>query len=174
MSRLLSFSTSLLYVAWLHVLTLKMQIHNYRSPRAFVGSVAVFSFIVFFFSVQHYRSISVKTRGGFDTSSTEYFDTSSTEDDLTDLVEGGPRVRQATTSLQNDYDPIFERAIKSHIKHGEIWGYPTHVLRHSMLNTGSGYSQYNKLAFIQMLLLNEMAKPFGQRAGWIVSVSPST
>ena len=143
-----------------------MQLYNYRSSRALVASVAVFSLIVFFFSFHHYHSLSLGNRGGFNTSSTE--------DELANLIEGGPRVRQATTSLQNQYDPIFERAIKSHIRHGEIWGYPTHVLRHSMLDAGSGYSQYNKLAFVQMLLLNEMAKPFGQRAGWIVSVFPST
>ena len=143
-----------------------MLIYNYRPSRALIGSVAVFSLLVFFFSFHHYHSLSRENRGGFDTSSTE--------DELANLVEGGPRVRQATTYLQNQYDPVYERAIKSHIRHGEIWGYPTHVLRHSMLDAGSGYSQYNKLVFVQMLLVNEMAKPFGQRAGWIASVFPST
>ena len=142
-----------------------MSIYSYHSSRVLIGSVAVFSLLVFFFSFHHY-SLSLEDRSGFNSSSTE--------DGLADLAEGGPRVRQATTLLQNEYDPIYERAIKSHIRHGEIWGYPTDVLRHSMLDSGSGYSQYNKLAFVQMLLLNEMAKPFGQRAGWIVSVFPST
>ena len=144
-----------------------MQIYNYRASRVLIGSAAVFSFLTFFFFFHHYHSLAPKNHGGFDTSS-------STEAELADLGEGGPRVRQATILLQNEYDPLYERAIKSHIRHGEIWGYPTHVLRHSMLDPGSGYSQYNKLAFVQMLLLNEMAKPFGQRAGWIVSVFPST
>ena len=76
-------------------------------------------------------------------------------------------MRQATTTLHDGHDPVFERAIKSHIKHGEAWGYLTHILRHSMLN---GKSQYNKISYLQLLLLNEMAKPYGQRAGWIVSV----
>ena len=80
-------------------------------------------------------------------------------------------MQQATTTLHDEYDPAFERAIKSHIKHGEAWGYPTHVLRHSMLD---GNSQFNKISYLQMLLLSEMVKPYGQRAGWIVSVTPSS
>ena len=88
---------------------------------------------------------------------------------LTDPSEGGPRVRQATVDLHNGFHPIFERALKSHIRHGEAWGYPTHVLRHSMLD---GTSQYNKISYLQMLLLTEMAKPHGERALWIVSVTP--
>ena len=76
-------------------------------------------------------------------------------------------MRQATTTLHEGYDPVFERAIKSHIKHGDAWGYPTHILRHSMFD---GKSQYNKISYLQLLLLNEMTKPYGQRAGWIVSV----
>ena len=137
-----------------------MLIYNYRSSRALIGPVAVFSLIVFFFSFRHYRNLSLANRGRFDTYGTE--------DHFADLIEGGPRLRQATTALQNQYYATYERAIKSHIRHGDIWGYPTHVLRHSMLDGGSGYSQYTKLTFVQMLLLNEMAKPFGQRAGWIV------
>ena len=90
-----------------------------------------------------------------------------TDDALINPDEAGPRVRQATTTLHDENDPVFERAIRTHIKHGEAWGYPTHVLRHPMLD---GDSRYNKIAYLQMLLLNEMAKPYGQRAGWIVSV----
>lgn len=71
-------------------------------------------------------------------------------------------MRQATTTLHDAYDPVFKRAIKSHIKHGEPWGYPTHVLRRQIFD---GKSQYDKISYLQMLLLNEMAKPYGQRAG---------
>ena len=140
-----------------------MQNSNHRSPRAIVGSALVF-LVVFFFTVHYFRSFSLETRSDFNTSRTEY--------GVVDSDEGGPRVRQATTVLHDDYEPVFERAVKSHIRHGEAWGYPTHVLRHSMLNGNSGFSYYNKIAFLQMLLLNEMAKPYGQRAGWIVSVCP--
>ena len=134
-----------------------MQIHSPRSSRAFLSSADIFILIVFFFVLHRFQSLFVYTRNDFDAPGTN--------DELTDPNEGGPRVRQATTTLHDEYDPVFERAIKSHIKHGEAWGYPTHVLRHSMFD---GNSQYNKLSYLQMLLLNEMAKPYGQRAGWIV------
>ena len=138
-----------------------MQIHNHRSSRVILGSASVFILIVFFFLAQHFRGLSLDTRSNFDASSID--------DELVDRIESGPRVRQATTSLHNEYDPVFERAIMSHVRHGEAWGYPTHVLRHSMLD---GNSQFNKISYLQMLLLNEMAKPYGQRSGWIVSVIP--
>lgn len=65
-------------------------------------------------------------------------------------------MQQVTTTLHGEYDPVFERAMKSYIKHGEAWGYPTPVLRHQMFD---GNSQYNKISYLHMLLLNEMAKP---------------
>lgn len=134
-----------------------MHIPNPRSSRAFFSSASVFILIVFFFFAHHFQGLSVVTHKGFDASGPI--------NEKVDPNEGGPRVRQATTTLHDDYDPVFERAIKSHIKHGAAWGYPTHVLRHSMLD---GNSQFNKISYLQMLLLNEMAKPYGQRAGWIV------
>ena len=140
-----------------------MQIHNHRSSRAILGSTSIFLLVVFFIFVHRFQSVSFDSRSEFDAYGTK--------DELIDPIESGPRVRQATTSLHDDYDPVFERAIKSHTKHGEVWGYPTHVLRHSMLD---GNSQYNKISFLQMLLLTEMAKPYGERAGWIVSVTPSS
>ena len=135
----------------------KMQTYSPRSSRAFLGSALVFILFVSFFVVHHLQGASFYTRSGSDDSGTN--------DEPINPIEGGSRLRQATTTLHEEYDPIFERAIKSHIKHGEAWGIPTHVLRHSMLD---GNSQYNKLSYLQMLLLNEMAKPYGQRAGWIV------
>ena len=135
----------------------KLQTYSPRSSRALFGSAGVFILIVSFFVVHHLQGTPFYTRSGSDASGAN--------DELINPIEGGSRLRQATTTLHDEYDPIFERAIKSHIKHGEAWGYPTHVLRHSMLD---GNSQYNKLSYLQMLLLNEMAKPYGQRAGWIV------
>ena len=148
---------SYVQVSWLSALMSKMQMYNPRSSRAFLGSAGVFIFFIFYFFVHRFQGLSIYTRSDFDASGTN--------NELIDPNEGGPRVRQATTTLHDEYDPVFERAIKSHIKHGEAWGYPTHVLRHSMFDRNS---QYNKISYLQMLLLNEMAKPYGQRAGWIV------
>ena len=142
----------------------KMQVHSYRSSRTIIASAGVIILTVLYFSVIHLRSHYSNTRNDFDTSDTS--------DKLGNLSQSGSRVRQATVALQNEYDPVFERAIKSHIRHGDLWGYPTHILRYSMLEGSSGYSQFNKISFLQMLLLNEMAKPYGQRSGWIASVTP--
>ena len=141
-----------------------MQIHSPRSPRVILATATVVILTIFILSGHHFQSLDSDTRSESDTLGKD--------EKLGDLIESGPRVRQATVALQNEYNPVSERAIKSHVRHGDVWGYPTHILRHSMLAGNSGYSQFNKLSFIQMLLLNEMAKPYGQRAGWIVSVTP--
>ena len=136
---------------------LKMQIPSPRSSRALLGSAGVFILVVSLFIVHNFQSASRYIPSDYDAISTT--------GELISPIEGGSRIRQATTTLHDDYDSVFERAVKSHIKHGEAWGYPTNVLRHSMLD---GNSQFNKLSYLEMLLLTEMAKPYGQRAGWIV------
>lgn len=80
-------------------------------------------------------------------------------------AEGGPRIRQATMIYDTDkFNAIYERTLDSHIKHARQWGYPTHVLRHDIVDAGF----FNKPAFLLGLIIEEMAKPYGQRADWIV------
>lgn len=62
------------------------------------------------------------------------------------------------------FNAIYERSIDTHIKHGEQWGVPTHILRHDIVEAGF----FNKPAYILGLIIEEMAKPYGKRAGWIV------
>ena len=84
-----------------------------------------------------------------------------------DPDEGGPRIRQATMIYETEkFNAIYERSIDTHIKHGEQWGVPTHILRHDVVEAGF----FNKPAYILGLLIEEMAKPYGKRAGWIVYV----
>ena len=88
-----------------------------------------------------------------------------------DLLEGpdggGPRLRQATMIYEGDkFSSIYERSIGTHIKHGEQWGVPTHILRHDIVEAGF----FNKPAYILGLIIEEMAKPYGKRAEWIVYV----
>lgn len=142
---------------WLTAAMLKMQLPSPRSSRALLGSAGAFILIVSFFVIHNFQSAFGSAHSHSDAIDTTYEQISPDE--------GGSRIRQATTTLHDGYDSVFERAVKSHIKHGEAWGYPTNVLRHSMLD---GNSQFNKLSYLQMLLLTEMAKPYGQRAGWIV------
>lgn len=62
------------------------------------------------------------------------------------------------------FNAIYERSIDTHIKHGEQWGVPTHILRHDIVEAGF----FNKPAYVLGLIIEEMAKPYGKRAGWIV------
>ena len=79
--------------------------------------------------------------------------------------EGGPRVRQATMIYDTDkFNAVYERSVDSHIRHGKMWDVPTHVLRHDIVDAGF----FNKPAFLLGLVIEEMAKPYGQRADWIV------
>lgn len=81
--------------------------------------------------------------------------------------ERGPRVRQATMIYETEtFNAIYERSINTHIKHGEQWGVPTHILRHDIVEAGF----FNKPAYILGLIIEEMAKPSSKRAGWIVYV----
>ena len=86
--------------------------------------------------------------------------------DLTDdPIEGGPRVRQATMIYDTEkFNAVYERSIDTHIRHGEKWGVPTHVLRHDIIEAGF----FNKPAYVLGLIIEEMAKPYGKRAGWVV------
>ncbi len=80
-------------------------------------------------------------------------------------AEGGPRVRQATMIYETDkFNAVYERSVDSHIRHGKQWDVPTHVLRHDIVDAGF----FNKPAFMLGLVIEEMTKPYGQRADWIV------
>lgn len=88
-----------------------------------------------------------------------------------DLVEdpnkAAPKVRQATMIYETvGGNVIYERSIDTHIKHGEQWGVPTHILRHDVIEAGF----FNKPAYILGLIIEEMAKPHGKRTEWIVYV----
>ncbi len=67
------------------------------------------------------------------------------------------------------FNAVYERSVDTHIKHGELWGVPTHILRHDIVEAGF----FNKPAYILGLIIEEMAKPYGKRAEWIVYVSTS-
>ncbi|KAL9636622.1 MAG: hypothetical protein Q9164_002701 [Protoblastenia rupestris] len=82
-----------------------------------------------------------------------------------------PQIRQATMLFEGDKDNLrsmYERSVQTHVKHGEKWGVPTHVLKQSLVAEGS---YFNKPAFLLNLVLTEMAKPKGWRAEWIVYYS---
>ena len=88
-------------------------------------------------------------------------------DDFDQSYEG-PRVRQATMLYEGDKDKlreIYERCVETHRKHGDRWGVPTHVLGHALYEDNS---YFNKPAYLQSLIMVELAKPAVKRADWIV------
>ncbi|KAG8533735.1 uncharacterized protein KY384_001476 [Bacidia gigantensis] len=87
---------------------------------------------------------------------------------LNELHENGPRIRQATMIYETDkFNSVYERAVDSHLRHGERWNNPTHILRHDIVDAGF----FNKPAFLLGIVINEMAKPYGKRADWLVYVA---
>ena len=80
------------------------------------------------------------------------------------MLEKGHRVRQCTIILPGADHAHYERALKTHVRHGKRWGYPTHVLRNFLVEN----KFYNKPAYTIYLILDELAKPPDERAEWIL------
>ena len=83
-------------------------------------------------------------------------------------ADDNPKIRQATMLFEGDKDHLrnmYDRSVATHLKHGERWGMPTHVLRTNLVEEGS---YFNKPAWLLNLVMTEMAKPKNSRAEWIV------
>ncbi len=65
--------------------------------------------------------------------------------------------------LIGDTNPTYERALRTHLLHGEIQGYETFVMRSNVLDM-----MYNKPMFILNILMDEMKKPFHERLEWLL------
>ena len=89
------------------------------------------------------------------------------EDLVEDPNKAAPKLRQATMIYETvGGNVVYERSIDTHIKHGEQWGVPTHILRHDVIEAGF----FNKPAYMLGLIIEEMAKPHSKRSEWIVYV----
>ena len=58
-------------------------------------------------------------------------------------LEGGARIRQAcmlfsseNTAQQMGANVVYERSVRTHLKHAEKWGYPSHILREDIIGHG--------------------------------------
>ena len=67
------------------------------------------------------------------------------------------------TMLIGDANPTYERALRTHLRHGRIQGYETFVMRSNVLDM-----MYNKPMFILNILMDEMKKPFHERLEWLL------
>jgi len=82
---------------------------------------------------------------------------------------GAPRIRQASMVFGDREDAVFERSLRTHFRHGSRWGYPTHILRQDALgNKDFSKLVYNKILYLQTLVVKEMIKSPEQRSEWIV------
>ncbi|KAF4554186.1 Hypothetical protein D9617_5g070630 [Elsinoe fawcettii] len=84
-----------------------------------------------------------------------------------DLLGARPSVGKVTIIFGGA--AIYERALKTHIVHDRMHGYPLHVLRHGMLD-----DVWSKPAYILNLLLRELAKPEQERLQWLLWVDADT
>lgn len=67
------------------------------------------------------------------------------------------------TMAYGDANPVYERALQSHIEHGRIHNYPLHVLHEKLLGR-----LWSKPAYIFSVLVDELAKPRDQRLKWLL------
>ncbi|KAI5239925.1 hypothetical protein E4T43_06462 [Aureobasidium subglaciale] len=81
------------------------------------------------------------------------------------LIYGARPYRIAKVSMLYGDNSLYERALDSHIRHGEKWGYPTYIKRQ---NEYCGY--WNKPTFMIQQLAQELAKPEHERAEWLMWV----
>ncbi|KAL4907584.1 hypothetical protein BDW74DRAFT_176335 [Aspergillus multicolor] len=62
-------------------------------------------------------------------------------------------------------NPLYERALQSHRRHAEGWGYGMEVLQNEI---AVGY--WNKPSYLLALVVNELSKPIAERVEWIMWV----
>jgi hypothetical protein len=82
------------------------------------------------------------------------------------FIYGLKPYRIAKVSMLYGDNKLYERALESHIRHGEKWGYPTYIKRQ---NEYCGY--WNKPTFMIQQVAQELAKPEHERAEWLMYVS---
>lgn len=91
-------------------------------------------------------------------------------------LEGGARIRQAcmlfrseNVSKQMGENVAYERSVRTHLKHAERWGYPSHILREDIVGHGQWkVLVFGKLLYLQSIIIAQLTKPVGKRAEWIV------
>lgn len=65
--------------------------------------------------------------------------------------------------LYGKHNHLYERALRSHQRHAERWGYRSHILRQDIT---AGF--WNKPTYLLGLVIQELAKPPQDRLEWLV------
>ena len=79
-----------------------------------------------------------------------------------------PVVGKITISF-GEPEEVYERAIRSHESHNKAMGYTQFVLRERLVP-----GLWSKHAYIFSVIVQEMAKPEGQRLKWLMFVTPKS
>ena len=148
------------------------------SPPPFVKLVALFLFTALqfrFFRPQMTivrckdQSISTASSSGIQT------DLMHPASGIDGLLSGGqrPKIRQVSMLVYNSTnatnDALDERCMATHIEHGKLWGYPTHVLREDVRGKGQWRELvFSKPLYMLSIAVAEMAKTAKERVEWLV------
>lgn len=76
---------------------------------------------------------------------------------------GNPRRIAKLSMLYGNPNPLYERALRSHERHAQRWGYPMHVLEEDI---SEGF--WNKPSYVLSLVIQELAKPPAKRCEWLM------
>ena len=84
-----------------------------------------------------------KSRSSTDLSIQDNQDLADQYDVFDSAFEGGARIRQACMLFGSDdaakqmgANVVYERSVRTHLKHAERWGYPSHILREDIVGQG--------------------------------------
>lgn len=72
------------------------------------------------------------------------------------------------TMLYGSTNELYERALRTHERHNENFGYPMHVLREQILPGWGPMGYWNKPSYLLSLVLSELAKPEEERSEWLM------
>ncbi|EAW14977.1 uncharacterized protein ACLA_003900 [Aspergillus clavatus NRRL 1] len=79
--------------------------------------------------------------------------------------EPSPQRIAKVSMLYGRPNRLYERALQSHTRHAQRWGYPMHILREDI---SVGF--WNKPSYLLSLVIGELAKPPGKRVEWLMWV----
>jgi len=89
--------------------------------------------------------------------------------DTRHVVKNAPEIIQGSMLLGPANNTVFERAMQTHIEHGERWGYKTHILREGYRPRSSEeLSVWDKTIHMLSIIDQELSKPETERAEWLV------
>ena len=83
------------------------------------------------------------------------------------LYKSAPRIAKCTISF--NYNPVYERALRTHDSHNQMHNYPLYINRQSILD-----DVWTKPAWILALILRELARPPVERLEWLFWMDADT